>query len=112
MAPSTELSSTLALPAEWLSEGRAGKGASADVFRARHRALGTFAALKLVRDAEVAFGEASLLARLHRRWGPALLDAGRLGDGVAYLAVGWVDGVVLFLARPTCLSRSLSCARV
>ena len=85
----------MALPPEWLSEGLAGKGASADVFRARHRAKGTFAALKIVRDAGIAFGEASLLARLHRRWGPALLDAGRLDEHRAYLAVGWVDGEVL-----------------
>jgi len=95
MAPQAELSPALALPPDWLAEGLAGGGASADVFRARHRNLGTFAALKIVRDAGVAFGEASLLARLHRRWGPALLDAGRLGDGSAYLAVGWVDGDVL-----------------
>jgi transcriptional regulator with GAF, ATPase, and Fis domain len=36
--------------------------------------------------------EGALLARLARRWGPELVDAGITGDGARFLASRWVDG--------------------
>jgi transcriptional regulator with GAF, ATPase, and Fis domain len=77
------------------------------VFRAS-RDDGVVAALKVARTAwdEAASREAAILARAQRRWGPALIDAGRLAsrviaDGVAlaagasWTATTWTEGVPL-----------------
>ena len=86
----------------WQLREGVGSGATAVVFRAE-RADGVVAALKVALDEEPWLGhEASLLARLGRRWGPTLLDAGRVPEGVAglragarYVATSWVAGTPL-----------------
>src|SRR5262245_25942472 len=87
----------------WRLRAAAGSGSSGDVFEAD--CDGVVVALKVARaDAPWLDREAVLLARTHRRWGPALVDAGVLPSGVvgpdgtelrpgaAYLATTWVDG--------------------
>jgi serine/threonine-protein kinase PknK len=76
----------------WQALERIGDGATSVVWRARHEERGTIVALKLGRpDAGEALArEATLLARVGRRWGPALVDAGR-----DFLATEWVDGSAL-----------------
>jgi transcriptional regulator with GAF, ATPase, and Fis domain/tetratricopeptide (TPR) repeat protein len=89
----------------WELGEKEGEGASGIVFRAARTSDGTLAALKVARTADGWVGrEALLLARLQRRWGPALLDAGRLADdvvgpgnvalvaGASWMATTWVDG--------------------
>jgi serine/threonine-protein kinase PknK len=79
----------------WELLERVGEGATAVVWRARRAALGPspgqLAALKLARDtgaaSEAIAREALLLARVERRWGPVLLDA-----GPGFVATGWVEG--------------------
>ncbi len=84
----------------WSIAGPAvGQGATAEVHRARHRD-GRVAALKVARDDGPWLGaEAALVARLERRWGAALLDAGRVPSGVPgleagarFIATSWVEG--------------------
>jgi transcriptional regulator with GAF, ATPase, and Fis domain len=69
-----------------------GEGAVSQVWRARHGEKGIAGAVKVARPlpgaTEALSREAALLARLRRRWGPALLDAGQ-----GYLVVEWVAGV-------------------
>jgi transcriptional regulator with GAF, ATPase, and Fis domain len=64
------------------------------VWRARHAEGGQLAALKLARNtpeaAQAVAREAMLLARVARRWGPALVDAGR-----CFLATDWIAGGAL-----------------
>lgn len=99
----------------WALDSVAGEGASGTVFRAS-RADGMRAALKVARSAEDWIGrEAALLARAQRRWGPALLDAGRLtstvkapsgivlASGRSWIATSWIEGEALdrTLARRT-----------
>jgi len=77
------------------------------VFRAT-RADGTTCALKVARTAEDWVGrEALILARAQRRWGPALLGAGRLANdavgpggealaaGASWMATTWIEGEAL-----------------
>jgi len=78
----------------WQIEGGGepvGSGTTSQVWRARHIATGVLAAVKVARGTpearEVLAREASLLARVRRRWGPALLDAGN-----GYVVLEWVDG--------------------
>jgi serine/threonine-protein kinase PknK len=85
-------------PAFWRIRERVGMGATAEVYRAERD--GVVAALKVARDDEGWVGrEALLLAGLRRRWGPALLDAGRvpaaatgLRAGARYVATTWSAG--------------------
>ena len=93
--PSDELASSPAL-ARWVPLERAGEGASSVVWRVRSRdvlcaAGGGAGALKIARGPAEAFEavrrEASLLARVGRRWGPALLDAGE-----GFLVTTWTEG--------------------
>jgi transcriptional regulator with GAF, ATPase, and Fis domain/tetratricopeptide (TPR) repeat protein len=88
---------------EWRALERAGEGASAVVWRARHAATGQIGALKKARDtatdnardrveagadgAALLAREARLLARVGRRWGPSLLDA-----GPGFLVTEWSEG--------------------
>ncbi|HEY1695092.1 MAG TPA: sigma 54-interacting transcriptional regulator [Polyangiaceae bacterium] len=70
---------------------RVGEGATSIVWRARHTERGGVAALKVARP-EAAFveaiaREAILLARVGRRWGAGLVDA-----GPGFLATEWVPG--------------------
>ncbi|MDF2697803.1 MAG: Response regulator of zinc sigma-54-dependent two-component system, partial [Labilithrix sp.] len=70
---------------------------------------GTVGALKLARTREGWVGrETLLLARLQRRWGPALLDAGRTAErvaafgielpaGASWMVTSWVEGKELEL---------------
>ena len=77
---------------------RVGEGATSVVWRADRQ--GVAAALKVARDDEVWLGrEAALLASLGRRWGPSLLDAGRIPEGAPglragarYVATAWAPG--------------------
>ncbi len=75
----------------WLSLERVGEGATAIVWRARHRVLGQLAAPRAARESEPAVDalarEGMLLARVERRWGPALLDA-----GPGFVATEWLEG--------------------
>jgi len=81
-----------------------GEGASAVVYRARG-VDGTIAALKIAKSNDGWVGrEAALLANIARRWGPHLLDAGRVSAsaasltqgaicaGASYVVTSWVDG--------------------
>jgi serine/threonine-protein kinase PknK len=77
----------------WQLVERVGEGASSWVWRARHAQTGRLAALKWAKEgAEGAdatlLREAHLLARIGRRWGPALVDV-----GPGFLVAEWVDGV-------------------
>jgi transcriptional regulator with GAF, ATPase, and Fis domain len=75
----------------WQLLERVGEGATAVVWRARHRSFEPLAALKRAKDGLTAGDalarEARLLARVERRWGPALLDA-----GPGFVATAWVAG--------------------
>ena len=97
---SDELAEGRASP-PWEALERVGEGATSEVWRARHvEHPGQLVALKLARrdrgpraalppwDAGAALArEAMILARVGRRWGPALVDA-----GAGFLATEWVDG--------------------
>ncbi|OJY28727.1 MAG: hypothetical protein BGO98_07700 [Myxococcales bacterium 68-20] len=91
----------------WRLQAKEGEGASGTVFRAT-RADGTTCALKVARTAEDWVGrEALILARAQRRWGPALLGAGRLANdavgpggealaaGASWMATTWIEGEAL-----------------
>ena len=84
------LPSLLAGP--WKSLEEVGRGATAVVHRAKHTSSGQVAALKIVPAALA--GEAAIVSAIGRRWGPGLLDAGRVGDDV-YLALEWTEGTPL-----------------
>ncbi len=75
----------------WRRLERAGEGASSVVWKAEHAVTHRTVALKIAksgRESAVAIArEASLLVRVGRRWGPALVDAGR-----GLVAVDWVEG--------------------
>jgi transcriptional regulator with GAF, ATPase, and Fis domain len=74
----------------WEKLERVGEGAAAIVWKAQRRGERSLVALKVARGDEthnVLSREARLLARVARRWGPHLVDA---GDG--FLAIEWVDG--------------------
>ncbi|MBV9948850.1 MAG: protein kinase, partial [Myxococcales bacterium] len=77
--------------AAWERLARVGAGSTSVVWRARRADTGEAAALKVadggVPAAEALVREARLLARVHRRWGPRLLDAGR-----GFLVTEWVPG--------------------
>jgi transcriptional regulator with GAF, ATPase, and Fis domain/tetratricopeptide (TPR) repeat protein len=70
---------------------RIGEGATSVVWRARHTESGPIVALKVAKSRggpfEAVAREATLLARVGRRWGPALVDA-----GPGFVATEWVDG--------------------
>jgi serine/threonine-protein kinase PknK len=71
-----------------------GEGATAVVWRAKHAESGEIVALKVAKRTgaplEAVAREALLLARVGRRWGPKLVDA-----GPGFLATTWVEGNVL-----------------
>src|SRR5580692_5130493 len=92
VAPMSDKLATAPSAPPWQALERIGDGATSVVWRARHEERGTIVALKLGRpDAGEALArEATLLARVGRRWGPALVDAGR-----DFLATEWVDGSAL-----------------
>jgi transcriptional regulator with GAF, ATPase, and Fis domain/tetratricopeptide (TPR) repeat protein len=81
--------------ARWEVVERIGEGASSVVWRVRSRQgePGWFA-LKVARDApsarQAAAREAAVLARLGRRWGPALVDV-----APGYLVTRWAEGAPL-----------------
>ena len=84
-------------PGFWRVGERVGVGATAEVYRAERD--GVVAALKVAGDdADWVGREAVLLAGVGRRWGPALLDAGRvpaasgLRAGARYVATTWSAG--------------------
>ena len=95
-APPAPLATALAA-AGWQLLERAGEGAAATVWRAR-RADGREAAVKLGKDGALALHEADLVARVGRRWGPEVLDAGRTAAGV-FVALAWTEGEVLGTKR-------------
>jgi transcriptional regulator with GAF, ATPase, and Fis domain/tetratricopeptide (TPR) repeat protein len=78
-------------PAPWEALERVGEGATSVVWRARHDSGGQLVAMKLAREDEASLHavarEATLLARIGRRWGPALVDA-----GAGFLATEWIAG--------------------
>jgi len=69
----------------------AGEGATSTVWRARHIPTGQTVALKVAKGpgapSEAVAREATLLARVGRRWGPALVEA-----GPGFAAIEWVEG--------------------
>ncbi|HVJ91427.1 MAG TPA: hypothetical protein VM580_16605, partial [Labilithrix sp.] len=88
-----------------------GEGASGTVFRATHDD-GRVAAVKIARSPKAwAARETAFVARVQRRWGPALLDSGRLSgrivapdgvvlaSGAAWMAVTWTEGSALDVRR-------------
>lgn len=81
----------------WRPLERIGEGATSIVWRARHAQSGQLVALKLARGPMEAIAlsrEAALLARVARRWGPALVDAGQ-----SFLVTEWVEGAALVSAE-------------
>jgi len=78
----------------WERLAAVGQGATATVWRARARAGGRLVALKVAKaDAaarEAVAREAALLARVARRWGPAIVDA-----APGLVATEWVEGTPL-----------------
>jgi serine/threonine-protein kinase PknK len=74
----------------WRPLERVGEGATSVVWHARHTETGVQVALKVAKPkagtAEIG-REAALLARVGRRWGPAIVDA-----GPGFLATEWLDG--------------------
>ena len=77
----------------WQLVERVGEGASSSVWRARHAQTGRLAAVKRAKEgtegaAATLLREAHLLARVGRRWGPALVDV-----GPDFLVAEWVEGV-------------------
>ena len=92
--PSHELAPEL-VGGVWRLVEPAGEGATSVVWEAVHALTGQRAALKRakvgVEGAAAALArEGQLLARVRRRWGPTLLDA-----GTGFLILEWVDGVTL-----------------
>src|SRR5579859_421292 len=83
-----------AAPSRWERLERVGEGASAIVWRARHAGDGRLVALKVARGDAASLAavarEGTLLARVARRWGPALVEAGE-----GYVATEWVAGAPL-----------------
>src|SRR5580698_7691528 len=80
---------------DWRLVERVGEGATSVVWLARHAQTGQRAALKRLKEgaegaAAALLREAELLARVRRRWGPALLDV-----GPDFLVTEWVDGILL-----------------
>ncbi len=90
MAAPVSSSTKLALPG-WERIGVAGTGASATVFKVRATKGGKLGALKMLVDDGLARGEARTSLFLRRRWGPALLDAGRI-EANAYVLFEWAEG--------------------
>jgi transcriptional regulator with GAF, ATPase, and Fis domain/tetratricopeptide (TPR) repeat protein/predicted Ser/Thr protein kinase len=91
--PSDKLANSPAL-ARWEPVEQAGEGASSVVWKVKGREAGAapvLGALKVARGAAAAFEalrrEATLLARIGRRWGPSLLDA-----GPGFLVTSWTEG--------------------
>jgi serine/threonine protein kinase len=81
---------------------RAGSGGSAEVWKATDTRSGATVALKIAHSAETAAALAreamhAALALSPRL--PELLDVGRLPDGRAFLALRWIEGVVINPAR-------------
>lgn len=84
--------------AAWRALERVGEGATSAVWRAERD--GIVAALKVAKSDDGWVGrEASVLAGMGRRWGPALLDCGRTAEGARFLATTWVDGQELGVAE-------------
>ena len=93
---------TVLVPSRYEIRAREGEGATAVVWRARVQAepsavpsrAAPVVALKVARGpgppSEAIAREAALLARVGRRWGPALVDA-----GPGFVATEWIDGRVL-----------------
>src|SRR5688500_17595781 len=78
---------------------RMGAGSTGVVHRATRESDGAVVALKIAStDGEWLGREGALLARLARRWGPELLDAGVTPDGARFIASRWVDGQALSTA--------------
>ncbi len=92
---SVELAGLPAVPG-WKVLARRGEGASSVVWGAERVDDGALGALKVARDSAAArqavSREAGLLARVARRWGPALLEA-----GPGFLVTAWTDAVALAL---------------
>ncbi|MBX3209529.1 MAG: hypothetical protein KF764_31130, partial [Labilithrix sp.] len=90
----------------WTLDAKEGEGAGGIVFRAVGPD-GAQAALKVARTGDWVGRETLVLARAQRRWGPALLDAGRLGEdvvgpsgvalaaGASWMATTWIEGEAL-----------------
>ncbi|WP_394832191.1 sigma 54-interacting transcriptional regulator [Pendulispora rubella] len=117
MSPAQPQPSELAYAlAGWTLLERAGEGATAEVWRAKRTDDGAMAALKIVHDANIARGEAEIVAHLGRVWGPRWLDAGALpGGGGWFLATTWVEGAPLDPAKVRALAppeRASAAARV
>jgi serine/threonine-protein kinase PknK len=78
----------------WRALERVGEGATSVVWRAEHTQSGGQVALKIARSLpgamDVLAREAAMLARVARRWGPALVDA-----GAGFLVTDWVRGKTL-----------------
>jgi serine/threonine-protein kinase PknK len=87
---SDKLAEPRAVP-PWEALERVGEGATSVVWRARNVEGGQLVALKLARadeaSAHAVAREATLLARIGRRWGAALVDA-----GPGFLATEWIAG--------------------
>ncbi|MGH7271186.1 MAG: protein kinase domain-containing protein, partial [Polyangiaceae bacterium] len=97
VANSTDRLAIAASEAVWRrldSSGPSAVGAVSEVWRVRHVQTGKYAALKIAMGGHVAeralAREAILLARVRRRWGPALLDV-----GPGFLVLDWVEGAPL-----------------
>lgn len=90
-----------AWPARWRALERVGEGASAEVWRAEHEETGAVAAIKIAKPGHALAREAELSARLARRWGPKLLDAGvtPAPESAAFVATEWVEGRALEPAK-------------
>ncbi len=91
------------LRGSWQLLERVGEGTTSVVWRAQHvSGEGRFAALKVAKEGSLAAAalarESLLVARVGRRWGPALLDA-----GPGFMATEWVDGTPLDPKAP-CLA--------
>jgi transcriptional regulator with GAF, ATPase, and Fis domain/tRNA A-37 threonylcarbamoyl transferase component Bud32/tetratricopeptide (TPR) repeat protein len=91
MAAVSDKLATVADAQTWQRLERAGEGASSVVWKARHAQTQRTVALKVTKPGrdclEALAREASLLARVGRRWGPELIDA-----GPGFLVVDWVEG--------------------
>ena len=94
MGGESPMSDKLATPRAfppWEPLERVGEGATSVVWRARHAEGGRLVALKVARaddaSTHAVAREATLMARVARRWGPALVDA-----GAGFLATEWIAG--------------------